>query len=143
MNRQPILIIMARFYEDIADKLLEGAIQALDKLDFKYETCEVLGAFEIPAAIAMAFEHHPHKYDGVIALGCVIRGETNHYDYVCTESARGLNDMAMKHVIAIGNGILTVDNKEQAIIRASINGKNKGAGAAEACIKMLKLKEKF
>jgi 6,7-dimethyl-8-ribityllumazine synthase len=136
-----ILIISARFYTDISDELENGAKQALTKLGHKFEVVEVPGAFEIPAVIKLA--SHSGRYDGYVALGCVIRGETTHYDYVCLESARGLNELAIKDELAIGYGILTVENDEQAWARAKISEGNKGKAAVEACIRMIELKEKF
>ncbi len=139
----PILIVVARFYEKIADELVQGATSTLDNEKLKYEVIEVPGAFEIPAVAAMAFDAHPHNYDGVIALGCVIRGETTHYDYVCSESARGLMDLATKHALPMGYGILTCETMAQAEERAYTNKGNKGKAAAQACIAMLKIKEKL
>ena len=139
----PILIVVARFYEKIADELVQGATAALDAEKLKYEVIEVPGAFEIPAVGAMAFDAHPHNYDGIIALGCVIRGETTHYDYVCSESARGLMDLATKHALPMGYGILTCENMAQAEERAYTTKGNKGKAAAQACIAMLKIKEKI
>lgn len=135
-----ILIIEARFYPDIADMLTEGAIEALQHAGVSYERIAVPGVFEIPAAVSFAAKSG--KYDGFIALGCVIRGETTHYDYVCLESARGLNTLAMEGQ-AIGYGILTTENDEQAYIRADKKRKNKGADAANACLRMVALKKQF
>jgi 6,7-dimethyl-8-ribityllumazine synthase len=136
-----ILIIEARFYDDIADELSAGAIAALEQAGVTYEKISVPGALEIPAAIRMAMESG--RYAGYVALGCVIRGETTHYDYVCAESARGLNDLAIQHMQAIGNGILTVENRAQALARARVAHKNKGGFAANACLSMLNLKRQF
>ncbi len=135
-----ILIIEARFYPDIADMLVVGASKVLEEAAVAYERIEVPGVFEIPAAVHFAASSD--DYDGFVALGCVIRGETTHYDYVCLESARGLNDLALQGV-AIGYGILTTENEEQAIIRADIAQKNKGADAAHACLTMVALKKRF
>ena len=99
------------------------------------------GVFEIPAVIAFAKDSK--KYEGYLALGCVIRGETTHYDYVCLESARGLNDLAIKEKLAIGYGILTVENEAQAIVRADPKQKDKGGFSANACIEMIKLKNQL
>jgi 6,7-dimethyl-8-ribityllumazine synthase len=136
-----ILIVQARFYEEISDMLLQGAIAEIKDKNFEYEIINVLGAFEIPAAISMASKSN--KYAGFIALGCVIRGETTHYDYVCIESARGLNDLAIKDNLAIGYGILTVENEEQAYARANPKDLNKGGFAAKAAIRMIELQKKF
>jgi 6,7-dimethyl-8-ribityllumazine synthase len=142
-----ILIVEARFYEDIADELVKGAMQRLDEVDAEYERISVPGALEIPAAIGFAHRGASGggvEFDGFIALGCVIRGETTHYDYVCGESARGLQDLAINEGLPIGNGILTVENGEQAWARASItDGKNKGRDAADACLAMISIKHRF
>ncbi len=136
-----ILIVAATFYKDIAAELIKGAANVLKEAKIHYDIIEVPGAFEIPATISMASQSG--KYDGYVALGCVIRGETTHYDYVCAESARGLNELAVKCLLPIGYGIITVENFEQAWVRARVNKKNKGGGAAIACIEMMKLKKKF
>ncbi len=136
-----VLIIQAVFYEEISKLLLEGAVAELTKHGLEYEVITVPGAFEIPAAISFAYESK--KYDGYVTLGCVIRGETSHYDYVCLESARGINKLAIKKKLAIGYGILTVENETQAIERADPQKKNKGGFAAKTCITMMELKEKF
>ena len=136
-----ILIVQADFYKEISALLLEGAINKIKDSGYEYEVITVPGAFEIPAAIAFAEESK--KYQGYVALGCVIRGETTHYDYVCLESARGLNYLAFKQKLAIGYGIITVENESQAISRADINKKDKGGFAANTCIEMIKLKNRF
>ncbi|MCE2927849.1 MAG: 6,7-dimethyl-8-ribityllumazine synthase [Rickettsiales bacterium] len=136
-----ILIINSRFYPEISEELSKGAVAVLKKAGASYDEIEVPGAFEVPAAIAMA--EKSGKYDGYVALGCVIRGETTHYDYVCGESARGLMELAIEKKLAIGYGILTVENEEQAEIRADIREGNKGGSAAHTCLTMLTLKKKF
>ncbi|HSD34553.1 MAG TPA: 6,7-dimethyl-8-ribityllumazine synthase [Alphaproteobacteria bacterium] len=143
-----ILIVEARFYEDIADELVKGAMGALEKAGVTFDRLAVPGAFEIPAAIRMAIRamhFHPHRrrYDGYVALGCVIRGETTHYDYVCQESARGLQDLALEFTLALGYGILTVENESQAWERARVDRKNKGGDAARACLAMIEAKRGF
>jgi len=138
-----ILIVEARFYDEIADELVRGATAALDAAGAGYDRISVPGAFEIPAAIAMAAGAPHEDYDGFVALGCVIRGETSHYDYVCGESARGLQDLAVRDGHAIGYGILTCETGEQAWDRAKVDRKNKGADAAEACLAMIALKRRF
>jgi 6,7-dimethyl-8-ribityllumazine synthase len=143
-----ILIVEARFYEDIADELVKGAMGALEKAEVTFDRIAVPGAFEIPAAIRMAIRamhFHPHRrrYDGYVALGCVIRGETTHYDYVCQESARGLQDLALEFTLALGYGILTVENESQAWERARVDRKNKGGDAARACLAMIEAKRGF
>jgi 6,7-dimethyl-8-ribityllumazine synthase len=143
-----IMIVEARFYDDIADELTKGALAALDQAGASYEVFSVPGAFEIPAAIqfsvrSMDFYSGRRRFDGYVALGCVIRGETTHYDYVCQESARGLQELALRYTLAIGNGILTTENREQAWVRAAVNQKNKGGFAAHACLEMIDLKRQF
>jgi len=136
-----ILIVESRFYHKISDMLLEGAIDEIQRNNCEYEIITVPGAFEVPAVISLASKIN--KYDGYVALGCVIRGETTHYDYVCKESARGLNDLAIRNGLAIGYGIITVENEAQAIVRADIKQKNKGGFAAMVCLKMIEIKKKF
>ena len=136
-----VLIVCSPYYADISEELVKGATATLQKNDVTYEVLHVFGAFEIPAAIKFAM--HSRQYDGFIALGCVIRGETTHYDYVCSESARGLMDLSTQHGAAIGYGILTVENEEQAWVRARISEGNKGHDAATACVRMIELKRKF
>jgi 6,7-dimethyl-8-ribityllumazine synthase len=143
-----ILIVEARFYEEISDELAKGAVATLKKAGVTYDRLAVPGAFEIPAAIRMAIRamhFHPHRrrYDGYVALGCVIRGETTHYDYVCQESARGLQDLALEFTLALGYGILTVENESQAWERARVDRKDKGGDAARACLAMIEAKRKF
>lgn len=137
-----ILIVEARFYEDIADELVKGAVQVLEKAGVEYDRISVPGAFEIPAAIRFAADSKS-GYDGYVALGCVIRGETTHYDYVCEESARGLQDLALRDRLAIGYGILTVENSDQAWARCSVDKYNKGAAVTEAALRMIELKKQY
>ena len=134
------LIVEARFYEHLNDLLIEGAVNALKAAGHKHEVLTVPGALEIPGAIAMAAE--TGRYDGYIAIGVVIRGETYHFEVVSNESARGLMALSMDG-IAIGNGILTVENEEQALVRARMTEKDKGGEAAKAAIAMLALRERF
>ena len=143
-----ILIVESRFYEEIADELLQGATVVLERAGASFERIEVPGAFEIPAALRMAvrsmdFFAGRRRYDGYVTLGCVIRGETSHYDYVAGESARKLMDIACDHALAMGYGILTCDTREQAWERADRSRKNKGGDAAEACLGMLEVKRHF
>jgi 6,7-dimethyl-8-ribityllumazine synthase len=140
MRKPHIMVVEARFYEDIADALYEGALGALEDAGATHERFEVSGAFELPAAIAFAHRADPARFDGYVALGCVIRGETTHYDYVCAESARGLQDLAVRENLAIGYGVLTVENHEQAWARASTERKNKGRDVANACLAMIALR---
>ena len=142
-----ILIVEARFYDHLADALLDGATDALTAYGADYEVITVPGALEIPAAIALAEEggRRPtgQAFDGYIALGTVIRGETYHFEIVSNESARGLNDLAMQRHLAIGNGILTVEDEAQALARANRSEGDKGGFAARACLTMVELKTRF
>lgn len=140
-ERPRILIVEARYYEAIADEMARGAVAALESAGAAFERITVPGAFEIPAAVQMAVQ--TGSYNGYVALGCVIRGETTHYDYVCGESARGLQDLAIRHAIAIGYGIITVENEAQAWDRARVDRQDKGGGAARACLDMLALRRRF
>jgi 6,7-dimethyl-8-ribityllumazine synthase len=140
MPNPHLLIVEARFYDDLADELLAGAKAALAPATFDVVT--VPGALEIPAAVAMAMKGKT-AYDGYVALGCVIRGETTHYDTVANESARGLMDLSVVFTAPIGNGILTVENEDQAWARAKRTGEDKGGFAARAALTMIALKAKF
>ena len=138
-----ILIIDAPYYQHISEMMLDGVKSILDgKKGVSYDYVTVPGALEIPAAVVMGAETENADYDGFITLGCVIRGETTHYDYVCSESARGLMDLSLSGIVVV-NGILTVENESQAIARADKNQKNKGAYLAQACLDMIALREKF
>ena len=137
-----ILVIEARFYEGISDALLEGALDVLQKARADITKVTVPGALEIPHVIAFA-ETAGAGYDGYVALGCVIRGETTHYDYVCQESARGIMDLAIQKNLAIGNGIITVENEDQAWARAKKDKKDKGGFAANAALKMIKIRSEL
>jgi 6,7-dimethyl-8-ribityllumazine synthase len=134
------LIIEARFYDGLNDMLIDGAKAALQQAGHEVEVVTVPGALEIPAVIAMAAESG--NYDGFVAIGVVIRGETYHFEIVAGESARGILALTMDG-IAIGNGILTVENEQQAIVRADPAQKNKGGEAAVAAMRLLELSEKF
>ena len=135
-----VLIVEARFYEHLNDLLLEGVRAAIEDEGHRHETVTVPGALEIPAAIAMAAE--TGRYDAFVAIGVVIRGETYHFEVVSNESARGIMALTLDG-LAIGNGILTVENEAQALARARPDEKNKGGEAAKAALAMLKLKERF
>jgi 6,7-dimethyl-8-ribityllumazine synthase len=140
-----VLIVEARFYDDIQDALGAGAEAALREAGAEFERVTVPGALEVPGAIALAERGKRGAgaaYDGYVALGCVIRGETGHYDIVAGESARGLMDLSLQGV-AIGNGILTVENAEQAMRRADPADLNKGGEAAEACLRLIALRRTF
>ncbi len=138
-----IMIVEARFYEDVSNGLADGAIAALEEAEVSYERFAVPGALEIPAAINLGSLRTDNPFDAYVALGCVIRGETAHYDIVVKESARGLSDLALAQNLAIGNGILTCETKEQAIVRADPAQKNKGADAVNAALALLKMKRDF
>jgi 6,7-dimethyl-8-ribityllumazine synthase len=146
-TRPHVLIVEAPYYRHIAEMLGRGAVAALEAAGATHERLSVPGAFEIPAAIRFAADGGAGgtgpKFDGYVALGCVIRGETSHYDYVCGESARGLQDLALNHRLAIGFGILTVENETQALARADVARKNKGGEAVTACLAMIELKRRF
>jgi 6,7-dimethyl-8-ribityllumazine synthase len=135
-----ILIVEARFYAHLNDLLLEGARAALEEAGHVHETVEVPGALEIPGAIALAAESG--RYDAYVALGVVIRGETFHFEIVAGESARGLMALTLDG-LAVGNGILTVENEAQALARARPDDKDKGGEAAKAALAMLELKQRF
>lgn len=140
-DKPRILVIAAPFYEDITEQLVAGAKAHCEAEGCEVEVIEVPGAFEIPGVIAQA-DAGVRPYDAYVALGCVIRGETSHYDYVCGESARGLMDLSLEGV-CLGYGILTVENIKQARVRAHVDQKNKGKDAAEAALAMLALKQRF
>ncbi|MEM0898382.1 MAG: 6,7-dimethyl-8-ribityllumazine synthase [Pseudomonadota bacterium] len=140
-HRKPhILIVEARFYDDLADALLAGAKSTLEG-SATYDVVTVPGALEIPAAIGFAAE--ADEYDGFVALGSVIRGETYHFEIVANESSRAIMDLTVEEGLAIGNGILTVEDMDQAWERADKSRKDKGGGAAEAALTMVALKERF
>ena len=136
-----ILIVEARFYSDLADELLKGAVDALEAYGASYEVVTVPGALEIPAAIA--FAEAGAGYDGYVALGTVIRGETYHFEIVSNESARGLMELSIARKLAIGNGILTVEDEDQAWARARASEGDKGGGAARAALTMIALKQQL
>lgn len=141
-----LLIVEARFYDDLADALLDGAKAALDDAGATYDVVTVPGALEIPATISFALDGADNggtDYDGYVALGTVIRGETYHFDIVANESCRALTDLAVEESLAIGNGILTVENDEQAWARARRSDKDKGGFAARAALTMIDLRKKF
>ena len=138
-----ILIVEARYYDEIADALLAGAMKALNEAKADIERVSVPGSLEIPAAIAIvadAAERRRRPYDGVVALGCVIRGDTIHFDIVSHQSARGLMDLSVLRRLPIGNGIITVENEVQALARARIDERDKGGDAARAALALIALK---
>jgi 6,7-dimethyl-8-ribityllumazine synthase len=137
-----LLIVAARYYPDIVDALIEGASEAIVEAGGTSRAIEVTGALEIPGAIA-AVTQAADSFDGYVALGCVIRGETSHYETVCNESARALMDLTLSG-LSIGNGILTVENEAQARARAEPDGgRNKGAEAARAALGMIDLRRRL
>ena len=143
-----IMVVEARFYEDVAEELARGAVAELEAAKVSYERQVVPGALEIPAAMRFAirsqdFDSDRRRFDGYIALGCVIRGETAHYDIVAGESARGLQELALIFTVAVTNGILTCENRDQAWARASVDGRNKGGQVARACLDMIEIKRRF
>jgi 6,7-dimethyl-8-ribityllumazine synthase len=138
-----VLIVEARFYDDLADSLLEGATAALAEAGASFELHTVPGALEIPAAIAILIDGAAARgepFDGAVALGTVIRGETTHYEIVSEESSRALMDLSVARKLPLGNGILTVENDAQAWARARRSEMDKGGGAAKACLAMIRLK---
>ena len=135
-----ILIVSSRYYEHIAAELEAGVTEALEAADAEHDMLEVPGAFEVPGAIAMAAEME--DYDGFVALGCVIRGETSHYDLICEQVARGLMDLSLAGV-PVAFGVLTVENEAQAKVRADRKQKNKGREVAQAVLRMVELSRHF
>ena len=136
-----LLIVEAPYYTEISEALGAGAEDFLRAEGVSFGRISVPGALEIPAAIKFAAQSG--KFDGYVALGCVIRGETTHYDYVCAESAHGLQVLAMTQGLCIGNGILTTENRDQAWVRADKAQKNKGRDAAEAALSLVRLKQQY
>jgi 6,7-dimethyl-8-ribityllumazine synthase len=140
----PILIVEARFYQDIAEEMAAGAVAVLDGAGHDYVRLDVPGTFEVPGAVSVAVNamNSPSAtkaYSGFIALGCVIRGETDHYEHIARESIRALMDLTQSHRIALGFGILTCESQEQAWERAARDQQNKGAAAALACLRMIEV----
>ncbi|MBI4183768.1 MAG: 6,7-dimethyl-8-ribityllumazine synthase [Proteobacteria bacterium] len=144
-----ILVVQARYYPEIADNLLKGAVREFQKVGATHEVIEVPGSLEIPAAIRFAVRSMnfisltSKRFHGFVALGCVIRGETDHYEHVARESARALQDLVMQYSLALGFGVLTVHNRQQALERSTLEGRNKGAEAARACLRMIEVKKTF
>ncbi|MCH1486694.1 MAG: 6,7-dimethyl-8-ribityllumazine synthase [Alphaproteobacteria bacterium] len=136
-----VLIVEARFYEDMADALAEGAAAILDAAGVTYERVSVPGVLEVPVAIKYAADSN--AYDGYVALGVVIRGETTHYEIVCNESARALMELGIKDQLPIGNGIQTVENSDQAWARCKMSEKDKGGDAAKATLALMGLRDSW
>ena len=141
-DRLHLLIIEARFYDDIADELARGAVAARERAGATYERLGVPGAFELPAALAMALGAGA-RYDGYVVLGCVIRGETTHYDIVANQAAQGVARLARDRAAAVGFGVLTVENDAQAWERARVDRRNKGGAAADAALAMIAVRRRF
>jgi 6,7-dimethyl-8-ribityllumazine synthase len=139
-----LLLVEAPYYSHIAALLRDGAARALGAAGATFETVEVPGAFEIPGAIAMAAKADG-RFDGFVALGCVIRGETSHYDHICDSTANWLQHLAVEDGLPIGYGILTCENEAQALVRATPggNGRDKGGEAVRACLAMVAAKRRF
>jgi len=135
-----LLIVVAPYYKDIADHMIAGAKAEIEAVGGTWDIAEVPGALEVPTAIGMA--ERLSNYDGYVALGCVIRGETTHYDTVCNDSSRGLQLLGLQG-LCIGNGILTVENRKQAEVRADPADQNKGGGAAAAALHLIALARKW
>ena len=142
-TRKPhLLLVEAEYYPHISALLRQGAERALAAAGATFETIGVPGSFEIPAAIGFAAKA-AGRFDGYVALGCVIRGETSHYDHVCNECARGLQDLATRDGLAIGFGIATCENEAQALARTSPEGRDMGGKAVKACLAMVELRRRF
>jgi 6,7-dimethyl-8-ribityllumazine synthase len=145
IEKEPhLLLVEAPYYTHIAALLREGAEKAIAAAGATFEVVQVPGSFEIPGTIAMASKAEG-KFDGFVALGCVIRGETSHYDHICESTAEWLQRLAVEHGLAIGYGILTCENEQQALHRANSggNGRDHGGAAARACLAMVAVKRRF
>lgn len=145
LTGERVLIVEARFYDDIADELLAGALNAVQAAGASADVVSMPGALEIPIAAAIALDAAlaaGRPYDALVALGCVVRGETYHFEIVAGESSRALMDLAVARKIPFGNGILTVETDDQAWVRARVSEGNKGGGAAEAALALLRLKRR-
>ncbi len=145
-NGARVLVVSARFYEEIADLLLAGATKALKDAQASVDLINVPGSLEIPTAIAIAVDAAQRRrrpYDGAVALGCVIRGETIHFEVVSHQSARGLVELSIAHGLPIGNGIITVEDEAQAFARARVDDQDKGGDAARAALSLITLKRRL
>ena len=141
-----VLIVEARFYPQISNALLDGATAALERAGARFERVTVPGALEIPAAILIAArsgENDGNAHDGYVALGCILRGDTYHFEIVAMQSARGLMDLGIQHGLCVGNGILTCETEEQAAARADRNGRDKGGDAARACLSLIDIRARM
>lgn len=139
-GRAHVLIVQAPYYRDIVEQLLAGATAELEAAGASWEVRDVAGAFELPVAIALAEREAPGRFHAYLAIGCVIRGETSHYDLICNEAARALQNLAVSRGLAIGFGLLTCEDGAQARARADVSRKNKGGEAARACLSVLSFK---
>ena len=142
-HKKKILLVCSPYYKDITSNLIKGASDFLKSKSVDYKLLNVPGALEIAPAIKLMSDRSKKKpiFDGYLALGCVIKGETYHFEIVANESSRALSDLSINYSIPIGNGILTVSNKEQAIIRSDPAQLNKGLGAAQACLSLINIKK--
>lgn len=147
MTQSRVMIIEARFYDHLADMLLAGAASTLEQAGVAWQKITVPGVLEIPAAVEMLVAAQQQgsiaPFDGFVVLGTAIRGESDHFGHVCTECMRGCNDLAIRHHLALGNGVLTVHNEQQALVRADPTRKNMGGQAARACLRMLEIKREL
>jgi 6,7-dimethyl-8-ribityllumazine synthase len=128
-----LLVVRAPYYREVIEGMTEGALRILGEAGATYESLDVAGSFELPQAIRIALRG-PKKFDGFVALGCIVRGGTDHYDHICRETMAGLMNVALQHGIALGSGVLTVHSIEQALARSGAGGHNKGAEAAVAAL---------
>jgi 6,7-dimethyl-8-ribityllumazine synthase len=143
-----VMLVVAPYYAHITDQMVQGAMAVLTSVGATAERFDVAGAFELPVAIRLGLDASEAQggrkpFDGYVALGCVIRGETTHYDHICEETTRALQDLSVGNRLALGYGLLTCENEAQALARADINRKNKGAEAARACLKTLEVKARL
>lgn len=148
MSGVRILIVESRFYDEITDNLVKGAVKELAAVGAGYKRLIVPGILEIPAAIrfairAMELRATDERYSGYIALGCAIRGETDHYEHICTEALAGIQRLTLEYTLAVGNGILTVHNRQQAMERCAPERRNFGGQAARACLRMVEIKREL
>lgn len=148
MSGPRILIIEARFYDDIADHLVKGAVQELTAHGYGYKRIIVPGVLEIPAVLrfavrSMELRATDMRFAGYVVLGCAIRGETDHYDHVAREAMTGVQRLVLDYSLAVGNGILTVNNRDQAMARARVDAKNLGGKSAKACLRMIDIKKEM
>jgi len=149
MSAEPrFLIVEARFYDDITDELVRGAVEALARQGAGYKRIIVPGVLEIPAVIrfairSMELRATDHRFAGYIALGCAIKGETDHYDHVCTQTMNGIQDLTLQYSLAVGNGVLTCPSHELALTRARVDKGNHGGRAADAALRMIAVKKEL